>query len=451
MLRYFLFFCITTLFCFCNPKHSGELIELGDAILLTDKGTDKGSGYSMQNKIVTSDIGGVRKTHFTYTCIEDTDRFVHWKSMSAWVATFNHQTNEIISRTYIGQIYDNHGTPSLTIDRNGYLHIVYAPHHHPFHYRKSVLPNNSTKWQAAEFVSARDGVLSADYDYAAETQPVEGEWTYPIIKVDSAGIIHVAGSLSRSAAYVRKVDGKWQKPQVLYTARKTYSRYNVMMNVGPRGAVHVLAPDMAIIRRDTTAYYRMETDYIYFRSNDQGATFNRRGIAFSSQQGYIQGNGNLAVDSKGHPHFLAMERDYEQHRWQWHVFFDGREWQREKIQLEDLYIWDSSFTIDDQDRLVILTAANRADHHWRHASNRLLLLVGRSAEHLKIFEVVDDLEELNSWLPAVQENQFFSKLAPQLFFVMWTEETDLHGNYTRNWDTTLSTRVYAKRIILFEE
>lgn len=446
MPKYILIFSIAILFCFCNSQHSGEWIKSADAILLTDKGTDKGSGYSMQNKIVTSDVGGVRKTHFTYTRIGDTEQFVHWKSMSAWVATYNHQSEEIESRTYIGQIYDNHGTPSLAIDAKGYLHIVYAPHHHPFHYRKSLLPNNSTQWQAAEFVSARNGVLPSDYDYAAEMQPVEGEWTYPIIKVDSAGIIHVAGSLSKSAAYVRKVNEEWQNPTVLYTADRTYSRYNVMMNIGPRGAVHVLAPDMAISRRDTTAYYRMETDYIYFRSDDHGVTFNRHSTAFSSRQGYIQGNGNMAVDSKGHPHFLAMERDYDQHRWQWHIFFDGQQWQREKIILEDLYIWDSSFTIDDQDRLVILTAANLADHHWRHASNRLLLMVGSSAEHLKAFEVVADLEERNSWLPAVQENQPFSKLDPGAFFVMWTQEIDLHGNYTRNWDTTLSTRVYAKKI-----
>ena len=50
----------------------------------------------------------------------------------------------------IGESIDNHGGPALTIDREGYLHIVYFSHHHPFRYHRSVRPNDSTEWGPME-------------------------------------------------------------------------------------------------------------------------------------------------------------------------------------------------------------------------------------------------------------------------------------------------------------
>lgn len=52
------------------------------------------------------------------------------------------------SLTYtVGEAYDNHGGPALTMDSRGFLHLIYYPHHHPFRYRKSKCPNEASEWE----------------------------------------------------------------------------------------------------------------------------------------------------------------------------------------------------------------------------------------------------------------------------------------------------------------
>ena len=47
----------------------------------------------------------------------------------------------------MGEAYDNHGGPALTVDGQSFLHAVYYPHHHPFRYRKSRRPNDASEWE----------------------------------------------------------------------------------------------------------------------------------------------------------------------------------------------------------------------------------------------------------------------------------------------------------------
>ena len=47
----------------------------------------------------------------------------------------------------VGEAYDNHGGPALSVDSEGYLHIVYHPHHHPMRYRRSNRPHDSSEWE----------------------------------------------------------------------------------------------------------------------------------------------------------------------------------------------------------------------------------------------------------------------------------------------------------------
>lgn len=52
------------------------------------------------------------------------------------------------SPTYtIGQAYDNHGGPALTVDSKGHLHVAYGPHGGgPMRYRRSVGPDDASAW-----------------------------------------------------------------------------------------------------------------------------------------------------------------------------------------------------------------------------------------------------------------------------------------------------------------
>ena len=439
--RLFLFIILSTI-CLSNLQTANA-----KAILIDSLSTDKGSAYSMQTKIVTCDAGGELKTHIAYCRIEPDKDFINWETMSVWIATYNHHTDSIESRTFIGKIYDNHGTPCLAVDSDGFLHIVYGPHHHPFIYQKSKYPNNSTEWQDKEIISFEYGQIEENNEYWRSKEMIENgksEWTYPIIKIDQQNRIHVAGSLGHSAGYVRKIDGKWAKPRVIYKAKKKLCRYNVMMNIDSTDTIYILAPDVQLNKRED-GYYQCDTEYYLFRSDDRGASFQNCGFVMS---GHVQGNGNLSVDPKGHVHFLCVERNYKVHRWQYHVYYDGKEWQKQKLILSDRYIWDSSMTIDQDGRVYILTAASQSDFHWRDASNEIYLFTGVPNHSDYIFsskKIVSKKEGLNCWLPNVEENQNHVVFDRKDFFILWTEEVDLKGEYPSLKKSNLTTRLYIQK------
>lgn len=417
-------------------------------ILLDSLGNDKGSAYAMQTKIVSCSRDGVRKTHFTWSHAAPSQKFTPWQSMSVWVATYNHQTGEIENHTRIGPIFDNHGTPCLAVDGDGFLHIVYGPHHHPFIYRKSKYPNNSSEWEAPEIISFNRGELPPGDESWRQTEMIESEpeWTYPIIKIDKNNCIHVAGSLSHSAGYVRKINGHWEPPRKIFTATRKYCRYNVMLNIDGDSRVSILAPDMDIEKRSDN-YYQNTTEFHWFESTNGGDSFTDKGIVLA---GHVQGNGNLAYDPAGNIHFLVMERNFEQHRWQYHVFFDGEKWQRRKLAIPDYFIWDASMTIDDDGTILIFTAANQSDFHWRDASNEIFLFTGKPDDRgscaFEFRKIVARKPGLNRWLPALEENQVHSDFDPHAFFTLWTEEVDLQGNYTTHRDSGLLTKVFALKL-----
>ena len=43
--------------------------------------------------------------------------------------------------------YEDHGGPAVTVDSEGYLHVVYFPHHHAMRYRRSKRPNETVEWE----------------------------------------------------------------------------------------------------------------------------------------------------------------------------------------------------------------------------------------------------------------------------------------------------------------
>jgi hypothetical protein len=105
------------------------------SFVLSEHGCGRATAYSEFNKIVT--IGD--RTHVSWLDSKDGQFLVRIRTFERPAANW--------SPTYtVGQAYDNHGGPSLTSDGDGFLHIVYYPHHHPFRYRRSVRPNDASEW-----------------------------------------------------------------------------------------------------------------------------------------------------------------------------------------------------------------------------------------------------------------------------------------------------------------
>ncbi|MHC4441801.1 MAG: BNR-4 repeat-containing protein [Planctomycetota bacterium] len=104
--------------------------------LLSEHGCSRATGYAEANKLVT--VGG--KTHVAWLDSVEEGFRVRIRTLDrakgSWSPTYT-----------IGRAHDNHGGPALTVDSKGYLHAVYYPHHHPFRYKRSLRPNDSSFWQ----------------------------------------------------------------------------------------------------------------------------------------------------------------------------------------------------------------------------------------------------------------------------------------------------------------
>jgi hypothetical protein len=143
------------------------------------------------------------RTHFAYESSEGmgyTETFPGPSGTGGYikVISFDYATNQWLGPFTVSDkpVYDNHGYPVLTVDSNGYLHIVYDGHQIPLKYKRSLRPNDASEWTSAEqlgqigtyphlFVNAQNTLFlfyreRGGYDRWTEvmqTKPVGGSWS----------------------------------------------------------------------------------------------------------------------------------------------------------------------------------------------------------------------------------------------------------------------------------
>ena len=117
-----------------HEKGGGEAERTG-LTLLSREGSGRATGYAEANKIVT--VG--HRTHLAWLDSPKTGFKVRLR-------TLDHHRGEWSPVYEIGKAHDNHGGPALTCDQEGYLHLVYFPHHHSMRYRRSTRPNDASAW-----------------------------------------------------------------------------------------------------------------------------------------------------------------------------------------------------------------------------------------------------------------------------------------------------------------
>jgi hypothetical protein len=94
--------------------------------ILSGEGSGRATAYLESGKIVTH--GG--RTHVCWL-----DRPP--EGFRVRVRSLDHSSGEWGPTVTVGVAHDNHGGPALTMDDDGFLHIVYHAHHHPMRYRRS--------------------------------------------------------------------------------------------------------------------------------------------------------------------------------------------------------------------------------------------------------------------------------------------------------------------------
>jgi len=190
----------------------GAELAVASVKQLSARGSTRATFYPQSNKVVTLD----GRTH------------VGWlDSISEiMVAGYDHGSGRWDESVKVGTGYDNHGGPALTCDSEGYLHIIFGPHHGPFQHCRSVRPNDSSTWTKLP-------------DFGENA-------TYPSIVCDEADTLHMiyrGGGGAPKLLYQRKPKGgQWTSPRVLARApiESGYTHYHCELAIAPdRRTLHV--------------------------------------------------------------------------------------------------------------------------------------------------------------------------------------------------------------------
>ena len=155
------------------------VVESATSFLLSEEGSGRATAYHESSKIITWQ----GRTHVTWLDTPAEGFRVH-------IRTLDRATGEWSPTYTIGDAADNHGGPALTVDGQGFLHVIYYSHHHPFRYRRSVRPNDASEWGPVEefgvhltlpaVLCAPDGTLILTARRSYDNQPWELElWTKP--------------------------------------------------------------------------------------------------------------------------------------------------------------------------------------------------------------------------------------------------------------------------------
>lgn len=177
-----------------------------EPFLLSAEGSGRATAYLESNKIITFQ----GKTHVAWL---DTPA----EGFRIRLRTLDHATGQWSEIWTVGEAADNHGGPALTVDAQGYLHLMYYSHHHPFRYHRSVRPNDASEWGPMEefgihltyptLLCAKDGtlILSARRSYDDKPWELEiwtkapgGAWTQhpPVLRSRHPGYSQFAASMA---------------------------------------------------------------------------------------------------------------------------------------------------------------------------------------------------------------------------------------------------------------
>jgi hypothetical protein len=164
--------CVSIIFgllCFgCKDK------SIDHRFLLSSEGSGRATAYLESPKIISFQ----GKTHVAWL---DTPQ----EGFRIRIRTLDQRSGKWSDAYTIGEATDNHGGPALTVDGEGYLHVLFYSHHHPFRYRRSVRPNDASEWTSFEefgvnltypaLVCAKDGTLMMTARRSYEDRPWELE------------------------------------------------------------------------------------------------------------------------------------------------------------------------------------------------------------------------------------------------------------------------------------
>lgn len=385
-------------------------------ILLTDTATDRSTAYAMSNKIISILNNESDLTFFAFSKNDGEVPFKRYKTMSTWVACYDNKKEKIISETLVGYQDDNHGSPAIVIDNEGYLHIAFGPHGKTsLSYSRSKYPYNSTEWEEIESVNTRPS-------------GEKNNLTYPIINIDSLNNIHIAGSNIGFATYLKKNrDQSWSEPKIIMKEfKELYARYNVNMEIDRFDTVHILVPRLELLTGENDSIAKMEL--FYLKSEDYGETFSKPLRIWNVSDGYAYYN-TLSIDDNGNVHITLIERnDGSPEKCIWYIHNDGGNWIKDKIIVPFKNVWEAKNVINPDGNLYIVAqVSNNSNFNitdekigWYDPSNEIILIQLKKSGSWgpPTYEKIVKSDNNVAWLPTIEK---FNNKSQKWFWLMWNE------------------------------
>ncbi len=199
------------------PRKADGRIEIGEPILITRQCI----GLSAHSGIPSSVVSRGTKVHVAWG--EATDPADEVPGVPTYVVTYDRETRELGTPALIGYgppANDVHNSPSITMDSDGYLHVLIGTHGRPFHYSRSLEPNDAgAGW--TEPVTAGEGLNQTYIGFVCG----EDDTLYVVYRLWRSGEPY-PNSTHATLAYQRKRPGRsWEAPRVLVAA--AFSEYSI--------------------------------------------------------------------------------------------------------------------------------------------------------------------------------------------------------------------------------
>ena len=334
-------------------------------VLLSETGCGRATAYPDANKIITFQD----KTHVVW--LDSVAEGFRVRSR-----TLDRKTHQWSPTYTVGEAYDNHGGPALTVDSSGYLHIISYPHHHPFRYRRSVRPNDASEWEQEIEVGER--------------------CTYPMMVCGPDDTLYLTARQSRGSEpwcvnlYIKPPDAPWQEPiTVFQDDEEGYVCFQQPLAWGQdRRTLH-----MTLYIFDENRSYTVG----YLRSPDSGKTWERADgtpvplpatretVTLIDTEHKDLSSGSIAVDGESVPHLLYCTCPFFSLPSEaWIVWLDERgKWHRRSLASELSKEWagwspgpHGALHIAPDGRIfVVMSLMNLeslSDNNWGHKSSEII-------------------------------------------------------------------------------
>lgn len=374
-----------------------------EPFLLSRQGCGRATGYAESNKIVTLD----GRTHAVWLDSPP-------EGFRARIRTLDRRRGAWSPTYTLGPAHDNHGGPALTVDSEGFLHVVYYPHHHAMRYRRSKRPNDASEWE--------DEIRFGE------------RLTYPTLVCGPDDTLYLTARRSFSGRpwqvelWKRPPRGTWQRAGTILRSRYPgYAHFQESLAWGPdHRTLHLCCRFHEKTDRD--AYGRLQT-VGYLVSRDFGKSWQRRDGSTVSlpataetaevlasggvDVGRVLRAGALAVDGSGRPHMIyAVEENGQAKTLVARPDGEGG-WKRTVLNdflPEDRSAWKlilpGGLTFDDQDNLIATAMLQRPDAEgasWGNPTNEVVQFRSPGAGQEFSFAMVSRPDPaVAHWLPNIE-------------------------------------------------